>query len=51
MSDSSLAAVLERAAQVPDGLSVEDTIRWVVEHSDVHPIFPPDFDPRTLTDE
>jgi hypothetical protein len=42
------ADVLERAARVPDGLSVAETVRWVVEHSDVRIDFPDDFDPEAL---
>jgi len=46
--DAMWQRVLAKAALIPDGLSLEDTIRHVVAHSDVRPVFPPDFDPEAL---
>jgi uncharacterized protein with PQ loop repeat len=43
------ADLLARAATVPAGLSVDDTVRWIVEHSGTRITFPPDFDPGELT--
>lgn len=43
------ADLLARAAKVPDGITVDGTIRHIVKHSDTSITFPTDFDPKALT--
>jgi hypothetical protein len=49
--DRMWADVLARAANVPHGMSVDDTIRHIVEHSSTRINFPPDFDPEAITND
>lgn len=41
--------VLERAAALPDGMTVDETVKYIVQHSTTRPVFRADFDPEEWT--